>query len=138
MLGTPDWSRYLKLGKSTLPDNAFTRSCGSFCKQPRRVLLRARRFIDTNPAFRYLYFRPGLTSVKTLWPLWLLLLCGQFSSAQSTFTKPSEAYEYARRPVTERETALHEHMTPATRIRPDNIMWQRSKALCPSFSLESV
>ena len=76
--------------------------------------------------------------MKTLRPLWLLLLCGQFSSAQSTFTKPSEAYEYARRPVTEWETALHEHMTPATRIRPDNIMWQRSKALCPSFSLESV
>jgi thiol-disulfide isomerase/thioredoxin len=138
MLGTPDWSRYLKLGKSTLPDNAFTRSCGSFCKQPRRVLLRARRFIDTNPAFRYLYFRPGLTSVKTLWPLWLLLLCGQFSSAQTAFTKPSEAYEYARRPLTEWETAIRERRQPATpTIRPD-IAQQRGKALCPSFSLNST
>ena len=81
---------------------------------------------------------PRVSSVKTLRPLWLLLLCGQFSFAQSTFTKPSEAYEYARRPVTEWETALHEHKTPTTRIRPDNIMRQRSKALCPSFSLESV
>jgi thiol-disulfide isomerase/thioredoxin len=76
--------------------------------------------------------------VKCLSPLWLLLLFVQFSSAQSTFTKPSEAYEFARRPVTEWETALHEHKTPTTRIRPDNIMRQRSKALCPSFSLESV
>jgi hypothetical protein len=76
--------------------------------------------------------------VKTLRPLWLLLLCGQFWSAQSTFTKPSEAYEYARRPVTEWETALQEHRMPTTRTRPDDVLWQRSKELCPSFSLEGV
>jgi hypothetical protein len=75
--------------------------------------------------------------LKTLRPLWLLLLCGQFSSAQTTFTKPSEAYEFASRPVTEWEAALHAHKTPATRIRPDDIVGQRSKALCPSFSAES-
>ena len=108
-------------------DRAFTRSCGSFCEQPLRVLLRAGRFIDTNPAFRYFYFRPGLTSVKTLRPLWLLLLCGQFSSAQTVFTKPSEAYEYGRRPLTEWETAIREHRQPATpTIRPD-IVQQRGK-----------
>jgi thiol-disulfide isomerase/thioredoxin len=74
--------------------------------------------------------------VETLRPLWFLLLCGQFSSAQSTLTKPSEAYEYASRPVTEWETALHELRMPTTRTRPDDVLRQRSKALCPSFSLE--
>jgi hypothetical protein len=76
--------------------------------------------------------------VRTLWPLWLLLLCGQFSPAQTTFTKPSEAYEFARRPVTEWEAALNAHKMPATRIRPDDVVRQRSKKLCPSFPLESV
>jgi len=76
--------------------------------------------------------------VKTLRPLWLLLLSGQFSSAQLTFDKPSLAYEYASRPVAEWETALREHRTPAAKTRPDHVLWQRSKALCPSFSLESV
>jgi thiol-disulfide isomerase/thioredoxin len=76
--------------------------------------------------------------VKTLRPLWLLLLCGQFSSAQLTFDKPSVAYEYASRPVTEWETALREHRMPATKTSPDDVLWQRSKALCPSFLLESV
>ena len=76
--------------------------------------------------------------MKTLRPLWLLLLCGQFSSAQRTFDKPSVAYEYASRPVTEWETALREHRMPASKNRPDDVLWQRSKALCPSFSLQSV
>jgi thiol-disulfide isomerase/thioredoxin len=76
--------------------------------------------------------------VKTLRPLWLLLLCGQFSSAQLTLDKPSVAYEFASRPVTEWDTALREHRMPATKNRPDDVLWQRSKGLCPSFSLESV
>jgi thiol-disulfide isomerase/thioredoxin len=76
--------------------------------------------------------------MNTLRPLWLLLLCGQFCSAQTSFTKPSEAYEYARRPLTEWETAIREHRQPATpTIRPD-IAQQRGKALCPSFSLDST
>ena len=76
--------------------------------------------------------------MKTLRPLWLLLLCGQLASAQTTFTKPSEAYEYARRPLTEWETAIREHRQPATpTIRPD-IAQQRGKALCPSFSVDST
>jgi thiol-disulfide isomerase/thioredoxin len=75
--------------------------------------------------------------VKTLRTLWLLLLCGQFSFAQTAFTRPSEAYEFASRPVTEWEAALHGHKTPATRIRPDNVVVERSRALCPSFSVES-
>lgn len=76
--------------------------------------------------------------MKTLRPLWLLLLCGQFSSAQLAFDKPSVAYEFASRPVTEWDTALREHRMPATKNRPDDVLWQRSKDLCPSFSLESV
>lgn len=76
--------------------------------------------------------------MKTLRPLWLLLLFAQFSFAQSTFTKPSEAYEYASRPATEWDTALQEHRMPATKTRPDDVVRQRSKALCPSFTLESV
>jgi thiol-disulfide isomerase/thioredoxin len=76
--------------------------------------------------------------MKTFGPLWLLFLCGQFSSAQTTFTKPSEAYEYARRPLTEWETAIREHRKPETpTIRPD-IVQDRGKALCPSFSLDST
>jgi thiol-disulfide isomerase/thioredoxin len=75
--------------------------------------------------------------VKTLRPFWLLLLCGQLSSAQSTFTKPSEAYEFARRPRTEWEAALRAHMQPATPALPGDIVEQRSKPLCPSFSVES-
>jgi thiol-disulfide isomerase/thioredoxin len=38
--------------------------------------------------------------------------------------------------VIEWETALHEHRMPTTRTRPDDVLRQRSKALCPSFSLE--
>ena len=75
--------------------------------------------------------------MKTLRPLWLLLLCGQFSSAQSTFTKPSEAYEFARRPLTEWQAALRAHKQPATPTLPGDIVEQRSKPLCPSFSVES-
>ncbi len=40
--------------------------------------------------------------------------------------------------MTEWETALREHRMPATKTRPDDVLWQRSKALCPSFLLESV
>jgi hypothetical protein len=76
--------------------------------------------------------------VKTLRPLWLLLLCGQFSSAQSTFTKPSEAYEFSRRPLTEWEAALHAHKEPATLRAPADVVRQRSLELCPSFTLEST
>jgi thiol-disulfide isomerase/thioredoxin len=75
--------------------------------------------------------------VKTLRPLWLLLLCGQFSSAQSTFTKPSEAYEFARRPLTEWQAALRAHKQPATPTLPGDIVQRRSRPLCPSFSVES-
>jgi thiol-disulfide isomerase/thioredoxin len=76
--------------------------------------------------------------MKTLQSLGLLFLCARFSSAQTTFTNPSEAYEYARRPLTEWETAIREHRKPKTpTIRPD-IVQDRGKALCPSFSLDST
>ena len=76
--------------------------------------------------------------MKPLRSLWLLLLFGQFSFAQSTFTKPSEAYEFARRPLTEWEAALQAHKQPATRLAPTREVWHRFKALCPSFTLEGV
>jgi thiol-disulfide isomerase/thioredoxin len=76
--------------------------------------------------------------VKCLRPLWLLLLAAQFSSAQSTFTKPSEAYDYARRPLTEWEAAIYEHKQPVTLLAPENLVWQRLRTLCPSFTVESV
>jgi hypothetical protein len=37
------------------------------------------------------------------------------------FTRPSEAYEYARLPVTEWEAAIQAHKTPSTRVRPDEV-----------------
>jgi len=60
--------------------------------------------------------------MKILRPLWFLLLCGQFSSAQTAFTEPSEAYEYARRPLTEWE---HSHTRPQAASYSDN--WSRHR-----------
>lgn len=76
--------------------------------------------------------------MKTLRPFWLLLLCVQFLPAQSTFTKPSEAYEFARRPLTEWQAALDAHREPATSIAPESLVRQRFAELCPSFMLGSV
>jgi hypothetical protein len=76
--------------------------------------------------------------VKTLRLLCLLLLSGQFSPAQLTFTKPSEAYEFARRPLAEWEAALHAGRKPASPEAPTQIVKQRSTELCPSFTVESV
>ena len=76
--------------------------------------------------------------MKSLRALCLLLLFVQFSSAQSTFTKPSEAYEFARRSLTEWEAAIYEHKQPVTLLAPENVVWQRLKGLCPSFTVESV
>ena len=76
--------------------------------------------------------------MKILQPLWSLLLFGQVSLAQTTFTKPSEAYEFADRPVTESEVALHAKMLPAGSIAPSSLVRKRARALCPSFRLEGV
>jgi len=76
--------------------------------------------------------------VNTLRPLLLFLLCGQLASAQSSLSKPSEAYEFARRPLTEWEAALQAHKEPATETAPEDSVRRRFKALCPSFSLDSV
>jgi thiol-disulfide isomerase/thioredoxin len=76
--------------------------------------------------------------VKLFRPLWLLLLFVQFSPAQSTFTKPSEAYDYARRPLTEWEAAISDHKQQVTLIAPENLVWQRLRELCPSFTVDSV
>jgi thiol-disulfide isomerase/thioredoxin len=67
-----------------------------------------------------------------------LLLFVQFSPVQPKFTKPSEAYDFARRPLTEWEAAIYEHKQPVTLLAPENVVWQRLSALCPSFTVESV
>lgn len=77
--------------------------------------------------------------MKTLSLLYVLtFLSGQVSPAQSTFTKPSEAYEFARQPRTEWEAAMRAHKQPATPTLPSDIVQQRGKTLCPLFSLDSV
>lgn len=76
--------------------------------------------------------------MKTLRLLCLLLLSAQWSPAQLTFTKPSEAYEFAHRPLTEWEAALHAGREPTSLEAPTQIVEQRSAALCPSFTVESV
>jgi len=62
----------------------------------------------------------------------------QFSPVQPKFTKPSEAYDFARRPLTEWQAAIYEHKQPVTLLAPENVVWQRLSALCPSFTVESV
>ena len=64
-------------------------------------------------------------------------MCGQFASAPTTFTKPSEAYEYARRPKTEWEAALQAHKQPTLPTLPGDIVARRSKPLCPLFAVEN-
>ncbi len=57
--------------------------------------------------------------MKALWRLYFLIfLAGPVSLAQTTFTKPSEAYEYARQPRTEWEAALRAHKQAATHRPP--------------------
>jgi thiol-disulfide isomerase/thioredoxin len=78
------------------------------------------------------------TNVNTLRPLCLLLLFAQVSLAQTTFTKPSEAYEFAQRPVTESEAALHARALPTGSPAPSTLVRKRSRELCPAFQLEGV
>ncbi|MFY9803537.1 MAG: TlpA disulfide reductase family protein [Candidatus Acidiferrales bacterium] len=40
--------------------------------------------------------------------------------------------------MTEWDTALQEHRKPITRTRPDDVLSERSKVLCPSFALDSA
>lgn len=63
---------------------------------------------------------------------------GQSSLDQPAFTKPSEAYQFARQPLTEWQAALRAHKDPATPTLPGDIVQQRGKTLCPRFSLDSV
>jgi thiol-disulfide isomerase/thioredoxin len=71
-------------------------------------------------------------------PLWVLVLCASFLSAQTSFDKPSEAYAFAYQEVTAWNAALRAHKTPATPTRPDDAARERAKNLCPSFAPESV
>jgi len=68
----------------------------------------------------------------------LTFLTGQSSLDPPAFTKPSEAYQFARQPLTEWEAALRAHKQPATKTLPGNIVEERGKALCPRFSLDTV
>ena len=77
--------------------------------------------------------------MKALWLLYMLtVLSGQSPVGQPTFTKPSEAYQFARQPLTEWEEAQAAHRKPATRQLPADIVEQRGRTLCPLFSLDSV
>lgn len=77
--------------------------------------------------------------MKLVWLFYVLtFLDGQSSLDQPAFTKPSEAYEFARQPLTEWQAALRAHKEPATPTLPGDIVQQRGKTLCPRFSLDSV
>ena len=75
--------------------------------------------------------RKALRSVL-LFPLFL-----QFASAQSSFTKPSEAYTFAEQPVTDWQAAIQAHTAPRTVIEPDDEARKRAAQLCPSFSVDN-
>ncbi|MFZ1974513.1 MAG: TlpA disulfide reductase family protein [Candidatus Acidiferrales bacterium] len=74
--------------------------------------------------------------MKTLRPLLLTVFFLQFASAQTTFNKPSEAYESARRPLTEWKSAVESRRIPATPTPPQEEVRQRFKQLCPLFSIK--
>jgi thiol-disulfide isomerase/thioredoxin len=74
--------------------------------------------------------------VNTLRPAWLLLLFVQVSLAQTTFRKPSEAYAFAERPMTEGEAAGHADSPPAGSPAPSSLVRKRSRELCPAFRVE--
>jgi hypothetical protein len=66
-----------------------------------------------------------------LFPLFL-----QFASAQSSFTKPSEAYTFAQQPMTEWRAAKTNKSPSAARALEDEVSKQ-SAQLCFSFSVEN-
>lgn len=79
-----------------------------------------------------------MKTVKALWLLYVLTFLSGQSLSQPTFTKPSEAYQFARQPLTEWEAALSAHKQPATHTLSADIVQQRGKPLCSLFSLDSV
>ncbi len=74
--------------------------------------------------------------MKTSRPLLLTVFFLQFASAQTTFNKPSEAYESARRPLTEWESAVESRTKPASPTAPEEEVRQRFRQLCPLFSIQ--
>jgi len=77
-------------------------------------------------------------SVKRLWLLSLLLLVTQISFAQTTFTKPSEAYESAHRELTEWDEALRARK-PLPGAPPSR--WEfmkRASKYCAAFEVGKV
>jgi thiol-disulfide isomerase/thioredoxin len=75
--------------------------------------------------------------LKTLRPLLLTLFFLQFASSQTTFNKPSEAYDSSRRPLTEWESAVESRTMPATPTPPEEEVRQRFGQLCPLFSIQN-
>jgi hypothetical protein len=75
--------------------------------------------------------------LKALRPVLLFPLFLQFASAQSSFTKPSEAYAFAQQPITDWQAAIHAHTAPRTVIEPDDEARKRAAQLCPSFSVDN-
>jgi len=67
-----------------------------------------------------------------------LLFITQVLHAQTTFTKPSEAYEFAHRALTERDEAFRAHKLPPTPIASEADFRKHANELCPAFQVESV
>lgn len=74
--------------------------------------------------------------LKALRPVLLFPLFLQFASAQSIFTKPSEAYTFAQQPMTEWRAAKTNKSPSAARALEDGVRKQ-SAQLCSSFSVEN-
>ncbi len=80
----------------------------------------------------------GVMKVKTLRPLLLLLIFARVSPAQTTFTKPSEAYESAYRPMAEFEAALRARKPLLGAVPSRFEIRKHLSELCPAFQVESV
>jgi thiol-disulfide isomerase/thioredoxin len=75
--------------------------------------------------------------VNTLRLIWLVLLLASAAFAQTTFTKPSEAYASAHRALAEWDEALRERK-PLPAVPPSRAEFiQRATKLCAAFQVEN-
>jgi len=58
------------------------------------------------------------------------------TGSQPEFTKPSEAYAFAQRPMEQWEVAVHAGKGPKTSGAAQNEVQRRAKAWCPAFAVE--
>ncbi len=71
-------------------------------------------------------------------PLWCWLIVSGCFLFPQTFRRPSDAYEFAYRPLADWYSAVRTGKQPATRVAPTEEARQRAHELCPSFSLSNV